>query len=77
MLHALTHITYSDMSPCLKMCVIKMEEGGQLFHVEHFIEGEYIKYNSNSGFVDEHMRHTPHAFSHFTFEHSGSIFLAI
>ena len=30
--------------------------------------GDYIKYNSNSGFVqgDDLMRHTPQAFSHFT-----------
>ncbi len=47
-------------------------EGQPLFHVEHFIEGEYIKYNSNSGFVDNAIcRNTPHAFSHFTFERSG------
>lgn len=42
-----------------------------LFHLEHYIEGEYIKYNSNSGFVEEHLRLTPQAFSHFTFERSG------
>ena len=30
-----------------------------LYHLEHFIEGDYIKYNSNSGFVDENMRYTP------------------
>lgn len=45
-----------------------------LFHCEHFIEGEYVKYNSNSGYVKEdkdHFRLTPHAFSHFTFERSG------
>ncbi|XP_074647472.1 eukaryotic elongation factor 2 kinase-like isoform X2 [Tubulanus polymorphus] len=46
-------------------------EGEPLYHLEHYIEGEYIKYNSNSGFVDEKMRLTPHAFSHFTFERSG------
>jgi len=46
--------------------------GRPLFHVEHFIDGEYIKYNSNSGFVDGTLcRQTPHAFSHFTFERSG------
>ncbi|XP_064620844.1 eukaryotic elongation factor 2 kinase-like isoform X4 [Lineus longissimus] len=45
--------------------------GKPLYHLEHFIEGEYTKYNSNSGFVDEKMRLTPHAFSHFTFERSG------
>lgn len=36
-------------------------------------QGEYIKYNSNSGFVEDskQCRHTPQAFSHFTFERSG------
>ena len=33
--------------------------GKPLYHLEHFIEGDYIKYNSNSGFVDENMRLTP------------------
>lgn len=43
-----------------------------LFHLEHYIEGHYIKYNSNSGFIScENMRLTPQAFSHFTFERSG------
>jgi elongation factor 2 kinase len=44
-----------------------------LYHLEHFIEGNYTKYNSNSGFVDdaEHIRFTPQAFSHFTFECSN------
>jgi len=46
--------------------------GSPLFHVEHFIDGDYIKYNSNSGFVDNRVcRQTPQAFSHFTFECSG------
>ncbi|EDV19419.1 uncharacterized protein TRIADDRAFT_33592 [Trichoplax adhaerens] len=42
-----------------------------LYHIEHFVEGDYIKYNSNSGYVDETLRATPQAFSHFTFERSG------
>ena len=47
-----------------------------LYHVENFIEGHYVKYNSNSGFVLEDetqaiKRQTPQAFSHFTFERSG------
>ncbi|XP_067943994.1 eukaryotic elongation factor 2 kinase-like isoform X2 [Watersipora subatra] len=58
-----------------QMYVIELvrEEGSPLFHLEHFIEGEYIKYNSNSGFVEDtkQCRHTPQAFSHFTFERSG------
>jgi hypothetical protein len=44
-----------------------------LYHIENFIEGNYVKYNSNSGYVlgDDAQRHTPQAFSHFTFERSG------
>lgn len=43
-----------------------------LYHLEHFIDGKYIKYNSNSGFVEDfHVRYTPQAFSHFTFESSN------
>ena len=42
-----------------------------LYCIERFIEGDYIKYNSNSGFVSSECRHTPQAFSHFTFERSG------
>ena len=45
-------------------------EGSPLYCVEHLIEGDYIKYNSNSGFVSDMNRLTPHAFSHFTFERS-------
>lgn len=47
-------------------------EGAPLYHLEHFIEGCYLKYNSNSGYVaDQKSRQTPQAFSHFTFERSG------
>ncbi|KAM8837208.1 eukaryotic elongation factor 2 kinase isoform 1-T1 [Spinachia spinachia] len=58
----------------MQMCVIEMTDrpGKPLFHLEHYIEGKYIKYNSNSGFVrDENIRLTPQAFSHFTFERSA------
>uniref|UniRef100_A0A8D0CR78 Eukaryotic elongation factor 2 kinase n=1 Tax=Sander lucioperca TaxID=283035 RepID=A0A8D0CR78_SANLU len=58
----------------MQMCVIEMmgRPGKPLFHLEHYIEGKYIKYNSNSGFVrDDNIRLTPQAFSHFTFERSG------
>ena len=48
------------------------KDGSPLFHLEHYIEGNYIKYNSNAGFVEDiHLRHTPHAFSHFSFECSN------
>ncbi|XP_049645466.1 eukaryotic elongation factor 2 kinase [Suncus etruscus] len=58
----------------MQMCVIELQyrPGRPLFHLEHYIEGKYIKYNSNSGFVrDDNVRLTPQAFSHFTFERSG------
>ena len=67
---------YNRMGPpkqidIFQMCVLRLQESDQLYHVEHYIEGDYVKYNSNSGFVDDNLRNTPHAFSHFTFEHSG------
>ncbi|XP_039515113.1 eukaryotic elongation factor 2 kinase isoform X5 [Pimephales promelas] len=58
----------------MQMCVVEMTNrpGSPLFHLEHYIEGKYTKYNSNSGFVrDDNIRLTPQAFSHFTFERSG------
>ncbi|XP_070707912.1 eukaryotic elongation factor 2 kinase isoform X4 [Pempheris klunzingeri] len=58
----------------MQMCVVEMTDrpGKPLFHLEHYIEGKYIKYNSNSGFVrDDNIRLTPQAFSHFSFERSG------
>ncbi|KAK0133961.1 Eukaryotic elongation factor 2 kinase [Merluccius polli] len=58
----------------MQMCVVEITSrpGKPLFHLEHYIEGKYIKYNSNSGFVrDDNLRLTPQAFSHFSFERSG------
>ncbi|CAB3410125.1 unnamed protein product [Caenorhabditis bovis] len=57
----------------VQMCVIEMIDlpESPLYHLEHFIEGDYLKYNSNSGFVSKDARLTPQAFSHFTFERSG------
>nr|XP_026694351.1 eukaryotic elongation factor 2 kinase isoform X4 [Ciona intestinalis] len=55
----------------MQMSVIEMLDrpGQPYFHLENYIEGDYVKYNSNSGFVhDEDARTTPQAFSHFTFE---------
>jgi hypothetical protein len=44
----------------MSLLEFKDRPGRPLYHLEHFIEGEYTKYNSNSGFVDEKMRLTPH-----------------
>ena len=46
----------------MQMCVVEMTDRPEkpLFHLEHYIEGKYIKYNSNSGFVrDDNIRLTP------------------
>lgn len=45
----------------LQMCILEFKNrpGNPLFHLEHFIDGNYIKYNSNSGFVEETLRFTP------------------
>jgi elongation factor 2 kinase len=44
-------------------------DNGTLYAAEAFVEGDYVKYSNNSGWVlgDNHARNTPHAFSHFTF----------
>uniref|UniRef100_A0A915Q240 Alpha-type protein kinase domain-containing protein n=1 Tax=Setaria digitata TaxID=48799 RepID=A0A915Q240_9BILA len=56
-----------------QVCILEFldENEPTFYHLERFIEGEYIKYNSNSGFVSDVCRKTPQAFSHFTFERSG------
>lgn len=58
----------------VQMCILEFKDRPNvpLYHLEHYIEGKYIKYNSNAGFVDDHnLRNTPQAFSHFTFECSS------
>ncbi|VDK33917.1 unnamed protein product [Taenia asiatica] len=52
-------------------------QSSQFYHIERYMDGEYRKYNSNSGFVDGQPRNTPQAFSHFTFEHSGHRLLVV
>ncbi|UYV80968.1 EEF2K [Cordylochernes scorpioides] len=76
---------YNRHNPPKKVDIFQMSviefinrPGKPLFHLEHFIEGDYIKYNSNSGFIScENMRLTPQAFSHFTFERSGHELLVV
>lgn len=31
----------------------------RFYHIERYMDGEYRKYNSNSGFVDQQLRNTP------------------
>ena len=58
------HVLQVDI---FSMGVIELVERAQapLFHIEHYIDGEYIKYNSNSGFVEDRQgpeRMTPQVF---------------
>lgn len=39
--------------------------------VEPLLRGHYTKHSNNYGFVSEEQRHTPQAFSHWTWVHSG------
>ncbi|KAM7534932.1 hypothetical protein Aperf_G00000097603 [Anoplocephala perfoliata] len=55
----------------------RKSKSSQFYHIERYMDGEYRKYNSNSGYVDEKPRNTPQAFSHFTFEHSGHRLLVV
>ena len=60
----------------MQICIIRIQDfkaknQEEYFQMEHFIEGEYKKFNSNSGYVSEDCRRTPQAFSHFSFEQSG------
>jgi len=48
--------------------------GCPLFHLEHYIDGHYIKYNSNSGFVEQSLRLTPQVvILHTTTTHNSSL----
>lgn len=54
--------------------------GDEYLSLEPFIEGDYVKYNSNSGYVNEdnpndRFSRAAQAFSHFTFERSRGRFL--
>ena len=55
----------------LRMSVIELSDGSGAYHMEAFIDGDYVKHNSNAGYVaDESQagvsRRTPQCFSHFT-----------
>lgn len=57
-----------------------MVSGNECMSLEPFIEGDYVKYNSNSGYVngdnpDDRFSQAAQAFSHFTFERSRGRFL--
>ncbi len=37
----------------------KAAPSSQFYHIERYMDGEYRKYNSNSGYVDGQLRNTP------------------
>ena len=51
--------------------------GQPLFACERVITGEYVKHNSNSGYVEAHRRATPQTFSHWTFEASNGRLMVV
>ena len=54
----------------LKLPSFKISKAN-FFLVTCYVSGDYVKYNSNSGYInDKNLRRTPQAFSHFTFERS-------
>ncbi|CAI4215899.1 unnamed protein product [Parascedosporium putredinis] len=62
---------------CLEKASEAGKAGAQCMSLEPRIKGEYIKYNSNQGYVNESNPTDPifqatQAFSHFTFERSGA-----
>ena len=46
-------------------------------HARRVITGEYVKHNSNSGYVEAHRRATPQTFSHWTFEASNGRLMVV
>eukprot|EP00756_Hemistasia_phaeocysticola_P019792 Hpha_TRINITY_DN15681_c1_g4::TRINITY_DN15681_c1_g4_i2::g.101171::m.101171/K08292/EEF2K; elongation factor 2 kinase len=49
---------------------------GELYSVEHYLDGRYVKYNNNSGYC-MFSRSTPQAFSHYTFAQSGGTLMVV
>jgi len=59
-----------------------ISEKDKCLSLEPFMDGKYVKYNSNSGYVNEELdassdrlHHAAQAFSHFTYERSRGLFL--
>ncbi|KAM9995653.1 hypothetical protein ACTFIY_001836 [Dictyostelium cf. discoideum] len=64
----------------LQSCVLEFVDrtsSDLICGAEPYVEGQYRKYNNNSGFVSNDERNTPQSFSHFTYEHSNHQLLII
>eukprot|EP01006_Ploeotia_vitrea_P050638 TRINITY_DN67480_c2_g1_i2.p1 TRINITY_DN67480_c2_g1~~TRINITY_DN67480_c2_g1_i2.p1 ORF type:complete len:544 (+),score=59.80 TRINITY_DN67480_c2_g1_i2:48-1679(+) len=44
---------------------------------EMYLPGKYVKHSNNYGWCSPEDRNTPHAFSHFTYEHSNGTYLVV
>jgi len=51
--------------------------GKILFACEPFLSGDYVKHSNNNGWLNEAVRNTPHAFSHFTWHFSKGMLLIV
>lgn len=52
--------------------------GSPLFCIERFVEGDYVKHNSNSGFLEDKVKRlTPQTFSHFSFERAEGHYMVV
>ena len=54
-----------------------LRPGKPLCSIEKYLPGVYRKHNNNYGYVNDFERHTPHAFSHFTYEASGKKLIVV
>ena len=49
----------------------------KIAHIEEALDGEWMKYNNNTGMVFHPQRKTPQAFSHFTYERSDHNLISV
>ena len=51
--------------------LLELPEQRHFYHYEAYIQGDFHKWNGNNGWIDDvHIRHTPSAFSFFTFRYT-------
>ena len=62
---------------CCCLCSSLLLPDAPACHDRRVITGEYVKHNSNSGYVEAHRRATPQTFSHWTFEASNGRLMVV
>eukprot|EP01012_Entosiphon_sulcatum_P019863 TRINITY_DN24822_c0_g1_i1.p1 TRINITY_DN24822_c0_g1~~TRINITY_DN24822_c0_g1_i1.p1 ORF type:complete len:624 (+),score=103.44 TRINITY_DN24822_c0_g1_i1:47-1873(+) len=60
----------------LEAFIIERANGTQMA-VEPYLSGEYVKHNSNWGYVGYEKRNTPQCFSHFTYEYTKGAMIVV